>query len=73
MIQGIPDKNLKQILQFWTKEKHIIFDMIQRKGTQYNEIDELNWSVNVITYGKHVKNMREPTSIVDIKVIEKSL
>jgi hypothetical protein len=42
--------------------------MIQRKGTQYSELEDLKWSLNLKTYGKNVKNMRDPTCIVNLKV-----
>lgn len=66
--KDISEKVAKQIMQFWTKENHIVFDMIQIKGTQYNSLEDFNWSVNLKTYGKSAKNLREASAIFDLNV-----
>ena len=64
----MPEKGIKEILKFWHNEKHYIFDMIQKKGSQFNDLDDLKWSLNIKTYGKSTKNMRDPTCILNLKV-----
>ena len=44
--------------------------MIQKKNSQTAKLDQIKWSVNLHTYGKQAKNMREPSCILNLEVIE---
>jgi len=66
-------QNITDIINVWNQEKTEVYSFVLKKGLPSQSLEQLDWAINMQTYSRRAKNLKDLSFLFSLKVREKKI